>query len=95
MIAVGDFNVPRDSWLFEGFQAASGPVPTPSTATPPRMFLLVPGWNGAALDQVLVTPGVLAKAEVVMQGVGADGGRAGEWYLSDHYGVAATKSGER
>jgi hypothetical protein len=49
----------------------------------------VPGWDGAALDQILVTPGLPAKAEVVLQDKVrmADGV---ERYLSDHYGVAAT-----
>jgi hypothetical protein len=44
--------------------------------------------DGAALDQVLVTPGMPAKAEAVLQDkVRMADGR--ERYLSDHYGVAA------
>jgi endonuclease/exonuclease/phosphatase family metal-dependent hydrolase len=87
VIAVGDFNVPRDSWLFEGFQAASGlrDVFDGDAAT---TFRPVPGWDGAALDQVLVPPGLRAKAEVVLQDkVPTADGR--ERFLSDHYGVAA------
>lgn len=88
VIAVGDFNVPRDSWLFEGFQAASG-LRDAFDGDAATTFRPVPGWDGAALDQILVSPGVPAKAEVVMQekvrmGDGQDR------YLSDHYGVAAT-----
>ncbi|WP_194895609.1 endonuclease/exonuclease/phosphatase family protein [Catenulispora pinisilvae] len=88
VIAVGDFNVPRDSWLFEGFAAASG-LRDAFDGDAATTFRPVPGWDGAALDQVLVTPGVTAKAEVVLQDkVRMADGR--ERYLSDHYGVAAT-----
>jgi endonuclease/exonuclease/phosphatase family metal-dependent hydrolase len=88
VIAVGDFNVPRDSWLFEGFQAASG-LRDAFDGDAATTFRPVPGWDGAALDQVLVTPGVPAKAEVVMQEK-VRMGDGQERYLSDHYGVAAT-----
>jgi len=88
VIAVGDFNVPRDSWLFEGFEAASG-LRNAFNADAATTYRPVPGWHGAALDQVLVTPGLPAKAEVVLQDkVRMADGR--ERYLSDHYGVAAT-----
>ena len=88
VVAVGDFNVPRDSWLFEGFEAASG-LRDAFDGDAATTFRPVPGWDGAALDQVLVTPGVPAKAEVVMQEkVRMGDGR--ERYLSDHYGVATT-----
>ena len=88
VIAVGDFNVPRDSWLFEGFQAASG-LRDAFDGDAATTFRPVPGWDGAALDQVLVTPGLAAEAEVVLQEkVRMGDGR--ERFLSDHYGVAAT-----
>ena len=88
VIAVGDFNVPRDSWLFEGFEAASG-LRDAFGGDAATTYRPVPGWDGAALDQVLVTPGLAAKAEVVLQEkVRMADGR--ERYLSDHYGVAAT-----
>jgi endonuclease/exonuclease/phosphatase family metal-dependent hydrolase len=88
VIAVGDFNVPRDSWLFEGFEADSG-LRDAFGGDAATTFRPVPGWDGAALDQILVTPGLPAKAEVVLQDKVrmADGV---ERYLSDHYGVAAT-----
>ena len=88
VIALGDFNVPRDSWLFEGFAATSG-LRDAFDGDAATTFRPVPGWDGAALDQVLVTPGVSAKAEVVLQDKMrmADGR---ERFLSDHYGVAAT-----
>ena len=88
VVAVGDFNVPRDSWLFEGFLAASGlrDVFDGDAATTYRP---VPGWDGAALDQVVVTPGLEATAELVLKDKvrTADGQ---DRYLSDHFGVAAT-----
>jgi endonuclease/exonuclease/phosphatase family metal-dependent hydrolase len=88
VIAVGDFNVPRDSWLFEGFQAASG-LRDAFDGDAATTFRPVPGWDGAALDQILVSPGLPAKAEVVMQEkVRMRDGQ--HRYLSDHYGVAAT-----
>lgn len=88
VIAVGDFNVPRDSWLLEGFEAASG-LRDAFDGDAATTFRPVPGWDGAALDQVLVTPGLMAKAEVVLQDkVRMADGR--ERFLSDHYGVAAT-----
>lgn len=88
VIAVGDFNVPRDSWLFEGFAADSG-LRDAFDGDAATTFRPVPGWDGAALDQVLATPGVPAKAEVVLQDkVRMADGR--ERFLSDHFGVAAT-----
>ncbi|MEY9926686.1 endonuclease/exonuclease/phosphatase family metal-dependent hydrolase [Catenulispora sp. GP43] len=88
VIAVGDFNVPRDSWLLEGFEAASG-LRDAFDGDAATTFRPVPGWDGAALDQVLVTPGLMAKAEVVLRDkVRMADGR--ERFLSDHYGVAAT-----
>ena len=88
VIAVGDFNVPRDSWLFEGFEADSG-LRDAFDGDAATTFRPVPGWDGAALDQVLVTPGLPAKAAVVMQDKVRMGDGRGR-FLSDHYGVAAT-----
>ena len=88
VIALGDFNVPRDSWLFEGFEAASG-LRDAFAGDAATTYRPVPGWNGAALDQVLATPGLPVKAEVVLQDkLRMPDGR--ERFLSDHYGVAAT-----
>ena len=88
VIVVGDFNVPRDSWLLEGFQAASG-LRDAFDGDAATTFRPVPGWDGAALDQVLVSPGLTAEAELVFQDkVRMRDGK--ERYLSDHYGVAAT-----
>ncbi|MBW8803031.1 MAG: hypothetical protein AUG49_12750 [Catenulispora sp. 13_1_20CM_3_70_7] len=88
VVAVGDFNVPRDSWLFEGFVADSG-LHDAFDGDAATTYRPVPGWDGAALDQVLVTPGTPVRAEVVLKDKVkmADGQ---ERYLSDHYGVAAS-----
>ncbi|NUR28115.1 MAG: hypothetical protein HOV83_20120 [Catenulispora sp.] len=88
VVAVGDFNVPRDSWLFEGFVAASG-LEDAFEGDAATTYRPVPGWDGAALDQVLVSPGLPVSAEVVLQEKvrTADGQ---DRYLSDHFGVAAT-----
>ena len=87
VVAVGDFNVPRDSWLFEGFVAASG-LQDAFEGDASTTYRPVPGWDGAALDQVLVSPGLPVAAEVVLKDKvrTADGQ---DRYLSDHYGVAA------
>jgi len=88
VVAVGDFNVPRDSWLFEGFIAASG-LRDAFAGDAATTYRPVPGWDGAALDQVVATPGLPVSAEVVLRDkVKMSDGR--DRYLSDHYGVAAS-----
>ena len=44
VIAVGDFNVPRDSWLFEGFVAASG-LQDAFDGDASTTYRPVPGWD--------------------------------------------------
>lgn len=87
VVAAGDFNVPRDSWLLEGFTAHSG-LKDAFDGDPATTYRPTPDWSGAALDQVLTTPGLPVTAKVVLQEKvkAADGW---EGYLSDHYGVAA------
>jgi endonuclease/exonuclease/phosphatase family metal-dependent hydrolase len=89
VLLVGDFNVPRDSWLFADFVTASGLVDTLNGA-PETTFRPTGSWPGAALDQILVSPGVTADPKLVFQDdeVQLPDGRT--TYLSDHYGIAAT-----
>ncbi|WP_165845500.1 endonuclease/exonuclease/phosphatase family protein [Streptacidiphilus pinicola] len=88
VVAVGDFNVPRDSWLLEGFAADSG-LRDAFHGDSATTYRPTPRWSGAALDQVLATPGLPVAAELVLRDtVKASDGWEG--HLSDHYGVAAT-----
>lgn len=88
VVAVGDFNVPRDSWLLQGFASDSG-LRDAFGGDDATTYRPQPNWKGAALDQVLTTPGLPATAEVVFQDkVRAANGWEG--YLSDHFGVAAS-----
>lgn len=88
VVAVGDFNVPRDSWLLEGFVADSG-LRDAFHGDSDTTYRPTPRWSGAALDQVLATPDLTVRAELVLQDAvrTSDGW---EGHLSDHYGVAAT-----
>ncbi len=93
LVVVGDFNVPRGSWLLDEFLAKVGlrdvlagdcrPTyrPTPKIPSP------------AALDHVLVRPTpsekMAVKAELVFQErMSLPGGRA--IHLSDHFGIEAS-----
>jgi endonuclease/exonuclease/phosphatase family metal-dependent hydrolase len=88
VVMVGDFNVPRESWLFDEFVTASGLVDT-FEGSPEPTYRPTPSWPGAALDQVLVSSGLSATPELVLKDSVrlADGRTA---YLSDHYGIGAT-----
>jgi endonuclease/exonuclease/phosphatase family metal-dependent hydrolase len=88
VVMVGDFNVPRESWLFTDFVAASGLVDT-LAGSPATTFRPTPSWPGAALDQFLVSPGLTAAPELAFEDdlVQLADGRT--TYLSDHYGLAA------
>jgi endonuclease/exonuclease/phosphatase family metal-dependent hydrolase len=83
-IVVGDFNVPRDSWLFSDFRRATG-LHDAFDGSAESTFR---SWSGGSLDQVLVSPGMTASVALALTEKTrlADGQCA---YLSDHYGVAA------
>jgi len=91
-LAVGDFNVPRDSWLHKEFVARANlrdafadtfePTYRPTPELP----------RTKAIDQALVSPGLAVETGLVLQDAVrlADGQTA---YLSDHYGIELTVYG--
>ena len=87
LIVVGDFNVPRDSWLFEDFTAATK-LRDAFAGSAETTFRPTPTWPGRALDQVLASPELAVDARLVFQDQIklADGRPA---FLSDHYGIEA------
>jgi endonuclease/exonuclease/phosphatase family metal-dependent hydrolase len=88
VVMVGDFNVPRDSWLFEEFVAASGLTDT-FQGNADTTYRPTSSWPGASLDQVLVSPHLAATPELVFkESVRLADGRTA--FLSDHYGIGAT-----
>jgi endonuclease/exonuclease/phosphatase family metal-dependent hydrolase len=88
VVMVGDFNVPRESWLFDEFVTDSGLIDT-FQGSPDPTFRPTPRWPGAALDQVLVSSGLTASPELVLKdSVRLADGRAA--YLSDHFGIGVT-----
>jgi endonuclease/exonuclease/phosphatase family metal-dependent hydrolase len=90
LVAVGDFNVPRDSWLFEEFVEASGLVDA-FDGSPEPTYRPTERWAGKALDQLLVSPGVAVEAELALtEAVTLADGRSA--FLSDHYGIQARLS---
>ena len=89
VVMVGDFNVPRESWLFDEFVTASGLTDT-LHGSPEPTYRPTPRWPGAALDQALVSRHLSATPELVLKDDSvrlADGRTA---YLSDHYGIGMT-----
>ncbi len=89
VVMVGDFNVPRESWLFADFVAASGLVDA-LDGSPETTYRPNGNWPGAALDQILVSPGVSADPRLVFQDDVVQLADGRTTYLSDHYGIAAT-----
>lgn len=84
VVAVGDFNVPRDSWLLAEFLAATGLRDAFAGSTESTYR----SWSGGSLDQVLVSPNLRATASVALtEKTRLDTGQFA--YLSDHYAVAA------
>jgi endonuclease/exonuclease/phosphatase family metal-dependent hydrolase len=86
LVAMGDFNVPRDSPYFAAFASAAGVHDGLAGSTEPtyRPECAEIG----AIDQLLHRPGLKAEARVVFQDRVRlpNGDRA---HLSDHYGIAA------
>lgn len=92
VVAAGDFNVPRDSWLCAGFTAATGAFDPLAGCTAPtfRPMTGLPARFAAAIDHVYVRPpaGVRVAAAARLrfaEPVRLVNGRLG--YLSDHLGV--------
>jgi endonuclease/exonuclease/phosphatase family metal-dependent hydrolase len=84
VVVVGDFNVPRDSWLLADFKEATGLQDAFAGSTESTYR----SWSGGSLDQVLVSPGLKATAAVALtEKTRLDNGQCA--YLSDHYAVAA------
>ena len=92
VIAAGDFNIPRDSWLYHDFLRESGMVDplagdTRATHRPP---LGLPARFAQPIDFALVRapelPGLQIASDLCFdKPVPFVGGRQG--YLSDHYGI--------
>jgi endonuclease/exonuclease/phosphatase family metal-dependent hydrolase len=83
-IVVGDFNVPRDSWLLADFLEATGLRDAFGGSTESTFRT----WAGGSLDQVLLSPGLTASVSLALTEKTRLG--AGQFaYLSDHYAVAA------
>jgi endonuclease/exonuclease/phosphatase family metal-dependent hydrolase len=92
VIAAGDFNIPRGSWLYEEFLAASGMIdPLAGDARPTqRMPPGVPGRFAMPIDFALLRlpslPGLsIQSAHRFDQQLPIQGARPG--YLSDHVGI--------
>jgi endonuclease/exonuclease/phosphatase family metal-dependent hydrolase len=92
VVVAGDFNVPRGSWLYEEFVAATGVIdPLAGSAEPTyRPFVGFPARAAQALDHVLLRVPhdltVQTEAELCFrQPVTLARGTVG--YLSDHLGV--------
>lgn len=95
VIVAGDFNVPRRSWLYEEFRAATGLIDPLADATEPTYRPLpgLPARAAQALDHVFVRAPQTADLELhselcfgdqVMLAHGTHG------FLSDHLGVRLT-----
>lgn len=83
-IVVGDFNVPRDSWLLADLLTATGLRDAFGGSTESTFRT----WAGGSLDQVLVSPGVQASVSLALtEKTRLETGQFA--YLSDHYAVAA------
>ncbi|CND42539.1 Uncharacterized protein conserved in bacteria [Mycobacterium tuberculosis] len=86
LVAMGDFNVPRDSPYFAAFASAAGLHDALAGSTEPTYR---PDYADiGAIDQLLHRPGLDAEARVVFKDDVRlpNGDRA---HLSDHYGIAA------
>ncbi|MGW4947324.1 endonuclease/exonuclease/phosphatase family protein [Actinoplanes sp. NPDC004185] len=95
VVAVGDFNVPRDAATLTGFLTRTG-LTDVLAGDPEPTYRPTPRWPAPpAFDHVLIRPAprrpLAAQARIVLRdAVTLPGGRAG--YLSDHYGVEAVLS---
>jgi len=92
VVAAGDFNIPRGSWLYNDFLRESGMVDPLAGDTRPthRPPLGLPARFAKPIDFALVRlpelPGLAIESDLCFnQPVPLAGGRRG--YLSDHYGV--------
>jgi endonuclease/exonuclease/phosphatase family metal-dependent hydrolase len=87
LVAMGDFNVPRDSPYFAAFASAAGLRDGLAGSTEPTYRPECA--DIGAIDQLLHRPGLAAEARVVFKDEVRlpDGDRT---HLSDHYGIAAT-----
>jgi endonuclease/exonuclease/phosphatase family metal-dependent hydrolase len=90
LVAMGDFNVPRDSAYFQEFVSAAGLKDALAGDTEPTYR---PDYADiGAIDQLVVRPGLQANARVVFkEKVLLPSGRS--TVLSDHYGIEATLTG--
>jgi endonuclease/exonuclease/phosphatase family metal-dependent hydrolase len=93
VVAAGDFNIPRDSWLYEEFLAASGAVDPLAGDMRPTLRLPrgVPSRLAQPIDFTMLRlpaqPSISVRSEHHFdQPMPLAGGRFG--YLSDHIGVA-------
>lgn len=86
LVAVGDFNVPRDSPYFAAFASAAGLQDALAGSTEPTYRPECA--DIGAIDQLLHTPGLKADPRVVFTDeiTLPDGARA---HLSDHYAIEA------
>ncbi|GAA1789212.1 endonuclease/exonuclease/phosphatase family protein [Actinomadura chokoriensis] len=87
LVAMGDFNVPRDSPYFATFASAARLHDALAGSTEPTYRPECA--DIGAIDQLLHRPGLTAEARVVFKDEVRlpDGDRT---HLSDHYGIAAT-----
>ncbi|MBC6462938.1 endonuclease/exonuclease/phosphatase family protein [Actinomadura sp. HBU206391] len=92
LLVMGDFNVPRDSWLFDEFVSATGLRDVMAGDTEPT-YRPTPQYSDTkALDQVLVRaptsePLTVGARLVFQEEVRLADGQAA--FLSDHYGISA------
>jgi endonuclease/exonuclease/phosphatase family metal-dependent hydrolase len=93
-VIMGDFNVPRGSWLYQSFLAATGAVDLLAESDRPtyRQAFLLPDRYAQAIDFIFLrapsAPPVAATARLVFEDqTPLVNGRLD--YLSDHYGVEA------
>jgi endonuclease/exonuclease/phosphatase family metal-dependent hydrolase len=92
LVVAGDFNVPRDAWLFDEFLARAGLTDVLAGRTEPT-YRPTPRFSASkAIDHVLVRPSrghqfVADAALVFQERVSLPDGRS--VHLSDHYGIEA------
>ncbi|MBC6467426.1 endonuclease/exonuclease/phosphatase family protein [Actinomadura alba] len=96
LLVMGDFNVPRDSWLFDEFVSATGLRDVLAGDSEPTYRPTPEFGDTKAIDQVLMRAPAgqepAADARLVFQdAVRLPNGRSA--FLSDHYGIAAEISG--
>jgi endonuclease/exonuclease/phosphatase family metal-dependent hydrolase len=94
VVVAGDFNVPRGSWLYDGFVAATGLLDLMAGCDRPtyRQSFLMPGRYAQAIDFVFVRASAAQRPETAARLVFEEkiklvSGRID--YLSDHLGIEA------